>query len=176
MGSRRAVHGPTGRDHTSTPGHRLLLAIDEAPRLAGGHTDFADTVSAVWENHIRDQRLMVVLSGSAVAVMEQMLGPQGGLHRRAGVERRMDPFPSSTRGQSPESTALEIRRGCPCGGTTSGDGQAQHCWTEVWGPGISRGSTYHLPVSNMNELPASLHQVCSEADEPVAEHRPCPPA
>ncbi|HEX5493446.1 MAG TPA: ATP-binding protein, partial [Mycobacteriales bacterium] len=71
----------------------LLVVIDEAPRLTGGHTDFADTVSAVWENRIRDQRLMVVLSGSAVAVMEQMLGPHGGLHRRAGLERRMDPFP-----------------------------------------------------------------------------------
>ncbi|GAA0731520.1 AAA family ATPase [Dactylosporangium roseum] len=71
----------------------LLVVLDEAPRLSGGHADFADTVSAVWENHIRNQRLMLVLSGSAVAVMEQMLGPQGGLHRRAGVERRMDPFP-----------------------------------------------------------------------------------
>lgn len=71
----------------------LLVVLDEAPRLTGGHADFADTVSAAWENHIRDQRLMLVLSGSAVAVMEQMLGPQGGLHRRAGVERRMDPFP-----------------------------------------------------------------------------------
>lgn len=25
--------------------------------------------------------------------MEEMLGPHGGLHRRADVERRMDPFP-----------------------------------------------------------------------------------
>ncbi|MFC7549139.1 ATP-binding protein [Plantactinospora sp. GCM10030261] len=71
----------------------LLLVIDEAPRLTGRPTDFADTVSAVWENHVRDHRLMLVLSGSAVAVMEQMLGPHGGLHRRAGLERRMDPFP-----------------------------------------------------------------------------------
>jgi AAA+ ATPase superfamily predicted ATPase len=71
----------------------LLLVIDEAPRLAGGRSDLADTISAVWENRIRDQKLMVVLSGSAVSVMEQMIGPQGGLHRRAGVERRMDPFP-----------------------------------------------------------------------------------
>jgi uncharacterized protein len=71
----------------------LLLVIDEAPRLAGGHADFADTVSAVWENRVGSQRLMVVLSGSAVAVMEHMLGPHGGLHRRAGLERRMDPFP-----------------------------------------------------------------------------------
>jgi hypothetical protein len=71
----------------------LLVVIDEAPRLTSGPSDFADTVSAVWENRVRDQRLMLVLSGSAVTVMEHMLGPQGGLHRRAGVERRMDPFP-----------------------------------------------------------------------------------
>jgi uncharacterized protein len=70
----------------------LLVVIDEAPRLTAGGADFGDTVSAVWENRIRSQRLMMVLSGSAVAVMEHMLGPQGGLHRRAGVERRMDPF------------------------------------------------------------------------------------
>lgn len=71
----------------------LLLVIDEAPRLASTRAEFADTVSAVWENHVRGQRLMLVLSGSAVAVMEQMLGPHGGLHRRAGTELRMDPFP-----------------------------------------------------------------------------------
>jgi uncharacterized protein len=71
----------------------LLLVIDEAPRLATGGTDIADVVSAVWENAVRDQRLMLVLTGSAVAVMEEMLGPHGGLHRRADVERRMDPFP-----------------------------------------------------------------------------------
>lgn len=71
----------------------LLLVIDEAPRLTAGRTDFADLVSAVWENLVRQQRLMLVLSGSAVTVMEEMLGPQGGLHRRATVERRMDPFP-----------------------------------------------------------------------------------
>jgi uncharacterized protein len=69
----------------------LLVVLDEAPRLSG-RDDLADVVSAVWENHIRSQRLMLVLSGSAVAVMEQMLGPHGGLHRRATVERRMDPF------------------------------------------------------------------------------------
>ncbi|MBK8074282.1 MAG: AAA family ATPase [Kineosporiaceae bacterium] len=70
----------------------LLLVLDEAPRLSGSRSDFADTVSAVWENRVRDQKLLIVLSGSAVAVMEQMIGPHGGLHRRAGLELRMDPF------------------------------------------------------------------------------------
>jgi hypothetical protein len=36
--------------------------------------DFADVVSAVWENRVRDQQAMLVLTGSAVSVMEEMLG------------------------------------------------------------------------------------------------------
>ncbi|MBO0806235.1 MAG: ATP-binding protein [Nocardiopsaceae bacterium] len=71
----------------------LLVVIDEAPRLLSSQPDFADLVSAVWENRVRGQRLMLVLTGSAVSVMEQMLGAQGGLHRRPGVELRLDPFP-----------------------------------------------------------------------------------
>jgi AAA+ ATPase superfamily predicted ATPase len=70
----------------------LLVVIDEAPRLLSSQHDFADLVSAVWENRVRGQRLMLVLTGSAVSVMEQMLGAQGGLHRRAALECRLDPF------------------------------------------------------------------------------------
>ena len=70
----------------------LLVVIDEAPRLSSAAGDFGDVVSAVWENHVRDQSLMLVLTGSAVAAMEEMLGPHGGLHRRPSVELRMDPF------------------------------------------------------------------------------------
>jgi len=71
----------------------LLVVIDEAPRLLSSQRDFADLVSAVWENRVRGQHLMLVLTGSAVSVMEQMLGAQGGLHRRAALECRLDPFP-----------------------------------------------------------------------------------
>lgn len=70
----------------------LLVVIDEAPRLLASQPDFADLVSAVWENRIRAQQLMLVLTGSAVSVMEQMLGAQGGLHRRAALDLRLDPF------------------------------------------------------------------------------------
>ncbi len=70
----------------------LLVVIDEAPRLLSSQPDFADLVSAVWENRVHSQRLMLVLTGSAVSVMEQMLGAQGGLHRRAALECRLDPF------------------------------------------------------------------------------------
>jgi AAA+ ATPase superfamily predicted ATPase len=70
----------------------LLVVIDEAPRLLAGQPDFADLISAVWENRVRGQQLMLVLTGSAVSVMEQMLGAQGGLHRRTALEMRLDPF------------------------------------------------------------------------------------
>ena len=70
----------------------LLVVIDEAPRLLASQPDFADLVSAVWENRVREQQVMLVLTGSAVSVMEQMLGAQGGLHRRAALELRLDPF------------------------------------------------------------------------------------
>ena len=67
----------------------LLVVLDEAPRLLAGRPDFADLLSAVWESRSAGTRLLLALSGSAVSVMEQMLGPQGGLHRRAGLERRI---------------------------------------------------------------------------------------
>jgi AAA+ ATPase superfamily predicted ATPase len=96
----------------------LLVVIDEAPRLTSGRSDLADIVSAVWENRVREQRLMLVLSGSAVAVMEEMLGPDGGLHRRATIERRMDPFPLiDARAFQPDLTAADfIEAYAACGG------------------------------------------------------------
>ena len=117
----------------------MLVVLDEAPRLTGGPADFADTVSAVWENHIRSQRLMLVLSGSAVAVMEQMLGPQGGLHRRAGVERRMDPFPlTDARAFQPNLSPTDfIQAYAACGG------YPLH---------LRRWSAQKSPEENLNEL------------------------
>jgi len=72
----------------------LLVVIDEAPRLLSSQPDFADLISAVWENRVHGQRLMLALTGSAVSTMTQMLGAQGGLHRRPAVELRLDPFPA----------------------------------------------------------------------------------
>lgn len=70
----------------------LVVVLDEAPRLLAGRPDFADLVSAVWEARSAGTRILLVLTGSAVSVIEDMLGPQGGLHRRASWEHRLDPF------------------------------------------------------------------------------------
>ena len=45
----------------------LLVVIDEAPRLLASQPDFADLVSAVWENRVPDQQVMLVLTGSPSA-------------------------------------------------------------------------------------------------------------
>jgi len=70
----------------------LLVVIDEMPRLLAGRADFPDLLSAVWENHVRDQRLMVAVTGSAVSAMEAMLGAGGGLRGRPHERLRLDPF------------------------------------------------------------------------------------
>jgi hypothetical protein len=96
----------------------LLVVLDEAPRLLAGRPDFADLLSAVWESRSAGTRLLLALSGSAVSVMEQMLGPQGGLHRRAALERRLDPFSFTTgRAFLPGLAAAEyVEAFAACGG------------------------------------------------------------
>jgi len=70
----------------------LLVVIDEMPRLLAGRADFPDLLSAVWENHVRGQRLMVAVTGSAVPAMESVLGAGGGLRGRPHERIRLDPF------------------------------------------------------------------------------------
>jgi uncharacterized protein len=70
----------------------LLLVLDEMPRLLAGRPDFPDVLSAVWENHVRGQKLMVVVTGSAVSTMESVLGADGGLRGRPDLQLRLDPF------------------------------------------------------------------------------------
>ncbi len=96
----------------------LIVVLDEAPRLLAGRSDFADLLSAVWESRSAGTRLLLTLSGSAVSVMEQMLGPQGGLHRRAALERRLDPFSfTDARAFLPGLAAAEyVEAFAACGG------------------------------------------------------------
>jgi uncharacterized protein len=70
----------------------LLVVIDEMPRLLAGRPDFPDLLSAVWENHVRDQRLTVAVTGSAVSAMESIFGAGGGLRGRPHERIRLDPF------------------------------------------------------------------------------------
>lgn len=61
---------------------------------------------------------MLVLTGFAVSIMEEMLGAHGGLHRRAALECRLDPFTApEARSFLPSIPAADfITAYCVCGG------------------------------------------------------------
>jgi uncharacterized protein len=72
--------------------HPLILVIDEAPRLRTSTEGLGDVFAAVWDQKPRDAKILLVVCGSAVAAMRDLIGPQGGLYRRAAPELRIDPL------------------------------------------------------------------------------------
>lgn len=96
----------------------LLVILDEMPRLLAGRDDFADLLSAVWENHANNQQLMLVVTGSAVSTMESLLGADGGLRGRPQLQIRLDPFgPSDARAFLPNLPADQfVVAYAACGG------------------------------------------------------------
>jgi uncharacterized protein len=70
----------------------MVLIIDEAPRLKTSIDGFGDIIAAVWDQKPSNARLLLVLCGSAVAAMRDLIGPDGGLYRRADPELRIDPL------------------------------------------------------------------------------------
>ena len=70
----------------------LVVVIDEAPRLASARPDLGDVLAAVWDQRPRNSKLLLVVCGSAVAAMRDLIGPDGGLYRRADPELRIDPL------------------------------------------------------------------------------------
>lgn len=65
--------------------------LDEVPYLARSTPGFASIVQAVWDHLAPGARLMLVLTGSAVGVIEDMLGPSGALRGRPSSRLRMEP-------------------------------------------------------------------------------------
>jgi AAA+ ATPase superfamily predicted ATPase len=70
----------------------FVLVIDEAPRLKSSLDGLGDVFAAVWDQRPSNARLLLVVCGSAVSAMRDLLGPQGGLYRRADPELRIDPL------------------------------------------------------------------------------------
>ena len=73
-------------------GQPLVVVIDEAPRLATARTDLGDVIAAVWDQRPAGSCLLLVVCGSTVAAMRDLIGPDGGLYRRADPELRIDPL------------------------------------------------------------------------------------
>lgn len=70
----------------------LLVVLDEVPYLTASTKGFPSIVQAVWDHLPRQTKLMLVLTGSAVGMMERMLGAGGALRGRPTLSLRMDPL------------------------------------------------------------------------------------
>jgi hypothetical protein len=70
----------------------LAVVLDEVPYLARSTPGFASIVQVIWD-HIRpNSKLMLVLTGSAVGVIEDMLGARAALRGRPTLAMRLDPL------------------------------------------------------------------------------------
>jgi uncharacterized protein len=70
----------------------LVVVLDEVPYLARSTPGFASIVQAVWDHLRPGTRLMLVLTGSAVGVIEDMLGARAALRGRPTLSLRLDPL------------------------------------------------------------------------------------
>jgi AAA+ ATPase superfamily predicted ATPase len=70
----------------------LAIVIDEVPYLLRSTPGFASIVQVVWDHLKRGTRLLLVLTGSAVSVVEDLIGADGPLRGRPNLSRRLDPL------------------------------------------------------------------------------------
>jgi hypothetical protein len=83
------------------------LVLDEVPYLAGSTPGLASVVQVVWDHLRHGTRLMLILTGSAIAMMEDLMGPGGPLRGRPTLAQRLDPLDAVSarvflKGLSPE--------------------------------------------------------------------------
>jgi uncharacterized protein len=70
----------------------LIVVIDEVPYLARSTPGLASIIQVVWDHLRPGTRLMLVLTGSAVGTIEQMLGAGSPLRGRPTLPLRLDPL------------------------------------------------------------------------------------
>lgn len=70
----------------------LAVVVDEVPYLTRSTPGFASVVQAVWDRAGAGTKLLLVLTGSAVGVIESMLGAGGALRGRPTETLRLDPL------------------------------------------------------------------------------------
>ncbi|HEV2126709.1 MAG TPA: ATP-binding protein, partial [Chloroflexota bacterium] len=70
----------------------LIVVLDEVPYLARSTAGFASIVQAVWDHVPPSTKLCLILTGSAVGVIEDMLGARAVLRGRPTLAMRLDPL------------------------------------------------------------------------------------
>jgi AAA+ ATPase superfamily predicted ATPase len=96
----------------------LMVVLDEVPYLARSTDGFASVVQVVWDHLRPGTRLMLVLTGSAVGVIEDMLGAGAALRGRPTLSLRLDPLdPTAARTFLPRLDATAFLEAyAACGG------------------------------------------------------------
>jgi AAA+ ATPase superfamily predicted ATPase len=80
-----------GAPDTLGGGDPLVVVLDEIPYLTRSTKGFASIIQSVWDHLPSGTRLMLVLTGSAVGVMEELQGAHGALRGRPTMSLRVDP-------------------------------------------------------------------------------------
>lgn len=70
----------------------LAVVIDEFPYLTESTPGFASIVQVVWDHLKRGTKLLLLLTGSAVSVVERVLGEHGALRGRPTLSLRLEPL------------------------------------------------------------------------------------
>jgi uncharacterized protein len=96
----------------------LTVVLDEVPYLVASTPGFASIVQAVWDHMPAGNRLTLVLCGSAVAMMEAMIGARGALRGRPTLTLRLSPLdPLQARAFIPDlEPASFVEAYAACGG------------------------------------------------------------
>lgn len=69
----------------------LVVVLDEVPYLARSTPGLPSIIQAVWDHVPAGTKLLLVLTGSAVGFIEEMLGAGGALRGRPTLALRLDP-------------------------------------------------------------------------------------
>ena len=72
--------------------HPLVVVLDEVPYLTASTPGFASVVQAVWDHLPAGTPLTLVLCGSAIGMMEAMIGAGGALRGRPTLTLRLSPI------------------------------------------------------------------------------------
>ena len=96
----------------------LLVILDEVPYLARSTPGFASIVQVVWDHLRPGTKLVLVLTGSAVGVMEEILGAGGALRGRPTLSLPLAPVDLiAAREFLPDLPAAELLQAyAACGG------------------------------------------------------------
>ena len=96
----------------------LLVILDEVPYLARSTPGFASIVQVVWDHLRPGSKLVLVLTGSAVGVMEDVLGAGGALRGRPTLSLPLAPVDLlAAREFLPDLPAQDLLRAyAACGG------------------------------------------------------------